>query len=326
MLILGIDSSGHTASCALLRDGIVLSEYSANIGLTHSQTLLPMVAEIFSRTGVEAKDLDGIAVSAGPGSFTGLRIGASTAKGLALGYGIPLIEVSTLLGLYRNVSDLSGMCDISVGISTGSNNTSSRFAESPDSRLESSDTDTSIAASGNSNSHIHSPENCLYIHPIMDARRNQVYTAAFLNGELVGEEEAIGVSELIEHINSTGGRHLFLGDAVPVYKELLSEQLTVPYCFAGPQNLLQRASSIALIGAEKLEKGESVSGQDFRLSYIRKPQAEREREEAGLREFDITHDDPDKLKKAKTIDVLAARNYKIGTDAGYEDESLPENL
>ena len=296
MLILGIDSSGHTASCALLRDGIVLSEYSANIGLTHSQTLLPMVAEIFSRTGVEAKDLDGIAVSAGPGSFTGLRIGASTAKGLALGYGIPLIEVSTLEGLYRNVSDLSGFSDISVNPSVN-------------------DTD-----------HVHDTENRLYIHPIMDARRNQVYTAAFLNGELVGEEEAIGVSELIEHINSTGGRHLFLGDAVPVYKELLSEQLTVPYCFAGPQNLLQRASSIALIGAEKLEKGESVSGQDFRLSYIRKPQAEREREEAGLREFDITHDDPDKLKKAKTADVLAARNYKIGTDAGYEDESLPENL
>ena len=296
MLILGIDSSGHTASCALLRDGIVLSEYSANIGLTHSQTLLPMVAEIFSRTGVEAKDLDGIAVSAGPGSFTGLRIGASTAKGLALGYGIPLIEVSTLEGLWRNVSDLSGFSDISVNPSVN-------------------DTD-----------HVHDTENRLYIHPIMDARRNQVYTAAFLNGELVGEEEAIGVSELIEHINSTGGRHLFLGDAVPVYKEFLSEQLTVPYCFAGPQNLLQRASSIALIGAEKLEKGEYVSGQDFRLSYIRKPQAEREREEAGLREFDITHDDPDKLKKTKTIDVLAARNYKIGTDAGYEDESLPENL
>lgn len=296
MLILGIDSSGHTASCALLRDGIVLSEYSANIGLTHSQTLLPMVAEIFSRTGVEAKDLDGIAVSAGPGSFTGLRIGASTAKGLALGYGIPLIEVSTLEGLWRNVSDLSGFSDISVNPSVND----------PD--------------------HVHDTENRLYIHPIMDARRNQVYTAAFLNGELVGEEEAIGVSELIEHINSTGGRHLFLGDAVPVYKELLSEQLTVPYCFAGPQNLLQRASSIALIGAEKLEKGESVSGQDFRLSYIRKPQAEREREEAGLREFDITHDDPDKLKKTKTADVLAARNYKIGTDAGYEDESLPENL
>ncbi len=292
MLILGIDSSGHTASCALFSDGTVLSEYSTNIGLTHSQTLLPMVAEIFSRTGREVKDLDAIAVSAGPGSFTGLRIGASTAKGLALGYGIPLIEVSTLEALARNVSDMAGLCNIH---------------------------DDNI-------NHIESSENRLFVHPIMDARRNQVYTAAFLKGELFGEEEAIGVEELVAKINASGGKHLFLGDAVPVYKDFLSEHLTVPYCFAGPQNILQRASSVAIIGAEKLSRGESVNGQDFRLSYIRKPQAEREREEAGLREFDITHDDPEKLKKGKTVDVLAARNYKIGTDAGYEDESLPENL
>ena len=80
MLILGIDSSGHTASVALYADGVVLSEYACNIGLTHSQTLLPMVAEIFSRTGHTVEELDAIAVSAGPGSFTGLRIGAATAK------------------------------------------------------------------------------------------------------------------------------------------------------------------------------------------------------------------------------------------------------
>lgn len=282
MLILGIDSSGHTASCALFCDGIVLTEYSANIGLTHSQTLLPMVAEIFSRTGREVKELDAIAVSAGPGSFTGLRIGASTAKGLALGFHIPLIEVSTLEALAKNVSDTA---------------------------MLSSD-----------------PSDGMYIHPIMDARRNQVYTAAFLEGKLVGAEEAIGIDALAEHINSTGGKHLFLGDAVPVYKDFLAEHLTVPYCFAGPQNLLQRASSVAIAGAEKLLKGETVKGEDFRLSYIRKPQAEREREEAGLREFDITHDDPDKLKKGSTQDVLEARNYKIGTNEGYEDESLPENL
>ena len=300
MLILGIDSSGHTASCALLRDGIVLSEYSANIGLTHSQTLLPMVAEIFSRTGREVKDLDAIAVSAGPGSFTGLRIGASTAKGLALGYGIPLIEVSTLEALARNVSDTADL-----------------YCSSDYTDVKSKDSKCQKAKAS---------DDCLFVHPIMDARRNQVYTAAFVNGKLLGSEEAIGVDELTEHINASGGRHLFLGDAVPVYKDFLTGHLSVPYSFAGPQNLLQRASSVAIIGAEKLLKGETVSGQDFRLSYIRKPQAEREREEAGLREFDITHDDPDKLKKGKTVDVLAARNYKIGTDAGYEDESLPENL
>ncbi len=277
MLILGIDSSGHTASCAILEDGVVLAEYSTNIGLTHSQTLLPMVAEIFSRTDKKPKNLDAIAVSAGPGSFTGLRIGASTAKGLALGYNIPLIEVSTLEALAYNISDAAVI-------------------------------------------------DSLYVHPIMDARRKQVYTAAFFKGELVGVEEAVSIDELVNRINEMGGKHIFLGDAVPVYKDYLTDNLTTIFTFAGPQNLLQRASSVAVIGAAKLAKGDIVSSQDFRLSYIRKPQAERERDEAGLKSYDITHDDPDKLKKSQTDDVLAARNYKIGTDTGYEDESLPENL
>ena len=274
MLILGIDSSGHTASVALYADGVVLSEYSNNIGLTHSQTLLPMVAEIFSRTGHTVDELDAIAVSAGPGSFTGLRIGAATAKGLALGYDIPLLEVSTLEGLAMNVRDMDAV----------------------------------------------------YVHPIMDARRSQVYTATFLDGHLIGEEEAIGIEELVAKINQMPGKHFFLGDAVPVYRSCLEAQLSVPYRFAGPGNLLQRASSVAMLGAEQLSLGKAVSGKDFHLSYIRKPQAEREREAAGLREYDITHEDPNLLKKAAGEDRLTARNYKIDAGPGYEDNTVPENL
>lgn len=274
MLILGIDSSGHTASVALYADGVVLSEYSNNIGLTHSQTLLPMVAEIFSRTGHTVDELDAIAVSAGPGSFTGLRIGAATAKGLALGYDIPLLEVSTLEGLAMNVRDMDAV----------------------------------------------------YVHPIMDARRSQVYTATFLDGQLIGEEEAIGIEELVANINQMPGKHFFLGDAVPVYRSCLEAQLSVPYRFASPGNLLQRASSVAMLGAEQLSLGKAVSGKDFHLSYIRKPQAEREREAAGLREYDITHEDPNLLKKAAGEDRLAARNYKIDAGPGYEDDTVPENL
>lgn len=274
MLILGIDSSGHTASIALYADGVVLSEYACNIGLTHSQTLLPMVAEIFSRTGHTVEELDAIAVSAGPGSFTGLRIGAATAKGLALGYGIPLLEVSTLEGLAMNVRDMDEV----------------------------------------------------YVHPIMDARRSQVYTATFLDGQLVGEEEAIGIEDLVTKINQMPGKHFFLGDAVPVYRSCLEAQLSVPYRFAGPGNLLQRASSVAMLGAEQLAQGKSVSGKDFHLSYIRKPQAEREREAAGLREYDITHEDPNLLKKTAAEDRLTARNYKIDAGPGYEDDTVPENL
>ena len=274
MLILGIDSSGHTASVALYADGVVLSEYACNIGLTHSQTLLPMVAEIFSRTGHTVDELDAIAVSAGPGSFTGLRIGAATAKGLALGYGIPLLEVSTLEGLAMNVRDMDEV----------------------------------------------------YVHPIMDARRSQVYTAAFLDGALIGEEEAIGIEELVTKINQMPGKHFFLGDAVPVYRSFLEEHLSAPHRFAGPGNLLQRASSVAMLGAAQFTAGEFVSGQDFHLSYIRKPQAEREREAAGLREYDITHEDPNLLKKAAAEDRLTARNYTIDAGPGYEDDTVPENL
>lgn len=291
MLILGIDSSGHTASTALLSDGVILSEYSANIGLTHSQTLLPMVAEIFSRTGHTAAELDAIAVSAGPGSFTGLRIGAATAKGLSLGFGIPLIEVSTLEGLAMNVRDAVGCYSVS--------------AEVPE------DAVSSGAA--------------VYVHPIMDARRSQVYTAMYRDGQRIGEEEAVGIEELVTRINQLPGQHFFLGDAVPVYRGYLEEHLRVPYRLAGAGNLLQRASSIAMLGAECLQQGRTVAGKDFRLSYIRKPQAEREREAAGLREYDITHEDPGSLRK-QVVDRLEARNYKIDDVIGYEDASVPDNL
>ena len=290
MLILGIDSSGHTASVALYKDGVVLSEYSCNIGLTHSQTLLPMVAEIFSRTERSVEQLDAIAVSAGPGSFTGLRIGAATAKGLALGYDIPLLEVSTLEGLAMNVRD-----------------TVSTFTEPARAMTI-------------------EPADRIYVHPIMDARRSQVYTATFLDGVRQGEEEAIGIDALIAKINALPGRHFFLGDAVPVYRHLLEEQLQVPFRFAAAGHLLQRASSIAMLGAEQLAAGKSVHGRDFHLSYIRKPQAEREREASGLREYDITHEDPGLLKKKEAEDRLAARNYKIDAGPGYEDASVPENL
>lgn len=166
----------------------------------------------------------------------------------------------------------------------------------------------------------------VYVHPIMDARRSQVYTATFLDGQLIGEEEAIGIEDLVTKINQMPGKHFFLGDAVPVYRSCLEAQLSVPYRFAGPGNLLQRASSVAMLGAEQLAQGKSVSGKDFHLSYIRKPQAEREREAAGLREYDITHEDPNLLKKVTAEDRLTARNYKIDAGPGYEDDTVPENL
>ena len=96
MKLLAIDSAALVASAALSEDGAVSAEITLNTKLTHSQTLLPIIDELFARTEWQPEDLDGIAVSAGPGSFTGLRIGAATAKALGLAWGKPLIAVPTL--------------------------------------------------------------------------------------------------------------------------------------------------------------------------------------------------------------------------------------
>lgn len=103
MKILSLDSSALTASVALCEDERVLAEYTLNNGNTHSETLLPMVESVMTLFGITAKEIDLFAVSAGPGSFTGVRIGASTLKGLAFGLDTPCAEVSTLEALAYNL-------------------------------------------------------------------------------------------------------------------------------------------------------------------------------------------------------------------------------
>lgn len=105
MNLLAIESSGRVASAAVIREGRLIAEYTLDNGLTHSQTLLPMIDEIMKASKTEKESLDAIAISKGPGSFTGLRIGSATAKGLGLALNIPLIEVSTLMGLAYNLKE-----------------------------------------------------------------------------------------------------------------------------------------------------------------------------------------------------------------------------
>lgn len=95
-MILAIDSSSLVASVALAEENSVVAQYTMNLKKTHSQTLLPMIDEIFRMTGVEHKQIRAIAVTKGPGSFTGLRIGAATAKGLAFAWNVPIVGVSTI--------------------------------------------------------------------------------------------------------------------------------------------------------------------------------------------------------------------------------------
>ena len=113
MRILALDSSGLVASVAVVEDGAmddqVVAEYTVNYKKTHSQTLLPMLDEIVKMTEMDLNTVDAIAVAGGPGSFTGLRIGSATAKGLGLALKKPLIHIPTLEGLAYN---LCGITDI----------------------------------------------------------------------------------------------------------------------------------------------------------------------------------------------------------------------
>lgn len=111
--ILAIESSSLVCSTALLKDDIIIAEYTINNKITHSQTLLPMISAILEISGMDAQELDAVAVSGGPGSFTGLRIGSATAKGLTLALDIPVIHVPTLDAMaYNFYGNSSIICPI----------------------------------------------------------------------------------------------------------------------------------------------------------------------------------------------------------------------
>ena len=102
MKLLALDSSALTATVALAEDGVLRGEYTLNTALTHSQTLMPMVDELLRQVGWKVPEIDRFICAKGPGSFTGLRIGIGTVKGLAMGVDAPCVGVSTLKALaYR---------------------------------------------------------------------------------------------------------------------------------------------------------------------------------------------------------------------------------
>lgn len=102
MKILAVDASAVAASAALVEDGKVLGEFFLNVGLTHSCTLMPMIESLLQNAQIPLSEVDLLAVTNGPGSFTGVRIGVSTVKGMAEGAGIPCVGVSTLLAMAQN--------------------------------------------------------------------------------------------------------------------------------------------------------------------------------------------------------------------------------
>lgn len=119
MKILAIESSGLVASCAVIEDDIMLGEYTTDFKKTHSETLLPMIDSLSKLISLDKNTIDFVAVSSGPGSFTGLRIGGTTAKGIAMALHIPIVSVPTLMGLSYNLygadSDIVPLMDARRG-------------------------------------------------------------------------------------------------------------------------------------------------------------------------------------------------------------------
>ncbi len=103
MKILAIEASAAVASAALVEDNILRAEFTLNYKMTHSQTIMPLIDEIKKYLELDLNSIDYIACSAGPGSFTGLRIGAATAKGIAMGIKKPIVPVSALAALAYNI-------------------------------------------------------------------------------------------------------------------------------------------------------------------------------------------------------------------------------
>lgn len=241
MKILALDSSGLVATVAVAEDEVLTAEYTVNYKKTHSQTLIPMLQAIKDMIELDLSTIDAIAIAAGPGSFTGLRIGSATAKGLGLALSKPLIEVPTVIGLACNLWGTEKL-----------------------------------------------------VCPIMDARRNQVYTGIYSfereageNGsstyrmQTLKEQCAADVSEIAEELNRLAGslskEVIFLGDGVPVYRDILSEKMTVPYSFAPAHLNRQRAASVAVVAQHYYIEGKTVSAGEHQPDYLRLSQAERER-------------------------------------------------
>ena len=214
MRILAIDSSGLVATVAVVEEeneiSKTIAEYTINYKKTHSQTLLPMLDEIVKMTDMNLDTIDAIAVAGGPGSFTGLRIGSATAKGLGLALKKPLIHIPTVDGLAYN------LCY----------------------------TDRIIC-------------------PIMDARRNQVYTGIYqMDGDklqVLEAQMAVEIDELAKKLCTYGKPVIFLGDGVPVHKDRLEKELMTNYdiAFAPAHMNQQRAAAVGMLGIQYYKEGKT---------------------------------------------------------------------
>lgn len=240
MKVLAIDSSGMTATVAVVEDTQTIAEYTVNFKKTHSQTLLPMIDTMGKMIELDLKSIDAIAVAGGPGSFTGLRIGSATAKGLGLALEKPLIHVPTVDGLAYN---LYGCQDIICPIM--------------DARRKQ-----------------------VYTGMYTFARRElEGSKETELVLDVLEAQNASPIDELIERLNIHGRPVVFLGDGVPVYHDVIREKMRVPFSFAPASANRQRAAVVGALGIQYYKEGKFETAMEHQPDYLRVSQAERERAE-----------------------------------------------
>ncbi|WP_194610010.1 tRNA (adenosine(37)-N6)-threonylcarbamoyltransferase complex dimerization subunit type 1 TsaB [Clostridium vitabionis] len=233
MRILGIESAALTASVAVVTDGALTAEYTLNMKKTHSQTLLPMIDGMMKMLDIDISSVDAIAVSGGPGSFTGLRIGAATAKGIGLAMEIPLVHVPTIDAMAYTLYGASAL-----------------------------------------------------ICPMLDARRRQVYTGLYRYEDtftVVEPQRMTTIDRLAGELNRRGEKVIFLGDGVDTCGDEIRARMTAPFSFAPAPSNRQRGAAVAALGEVMFREGKTVSAMEFAPDYLRKSQAERERELAEAR-------------------------------------------
>lgn len=223
MLIAALDSTAVTASAAIaeINDGKLgtFSLFTVKNKLTHSEILLPLLENALNQYGADINDVDLFAVSAGPGSFTGVRIGAATIKGLAFTEGKPCAGVSALEAMARNVG-------------RG------------------------------------------YVLPVMDARRDQFYTALFKDGKRITDDAALSLGEILE-ITKDLPEVTVCGDGKDKFLSICEN--TVNLFPASEAATDQNALSVALCGYELYADGKAVPPEKLTPIYLRMPQAEREK-------------------------------------------------
>ncbi len=279
MKILAIEASGQVAAVALTENGRLIAEYRVDHRKTHSQILVPMLDEMRRMTELDLNTLDAVAVTAGPGSFTGLRIGAATAKGMAYALGIPIVPVPTTDAiawqLYGEEGIICPMMDARRSqVYTGLY----RF--------------------------------CPRTGP--DGPRAE-------DMEVLTPPCAVPVAEILREINAYGREVTFTGDGVAVSEAAIREQVKVPYRFAPSWKNRQSGAALADLGALLYAEGRTVTAEDFVPVDLRASQVEREAAERKEREHDPESGPVIRRMTAEEVPAEAARETAcLGREAWTE--------